>query len=152
MEKEQIETFSVIGITVRTSNQNGEGARDIPALWGRFYSEDIISKIPNKAGEDVYGLYTDYEGDYTKPYTTLIGCKVNSLREIPDGMTGLTINGGAYLKLTVKGDLMKGTVIEGWQKIWNTDLKRTYVVDFEVYGEKAKNPEDAEVEIYVGVG
>ncbi len=151
MEKEQIETFSVIGITVRTSNQNGEGAIDIPALWGRFYSEDIISKIPNKAGEEIYSIYTDYEGDYTKPYTTLIGCKVNSLTEIPKGMTGLTINAATYSKLTVKGDLMKGLVIEGWQKIWNTDLKRAYVADFEVYSEKAKKPMDAEVEIYVGV-
>jgi predicted transcriptional regulator YdeE len=46
---------------------------------------------------------------------------------------------------------MKGVVIEGWQKIWSTDLNRSYVADFEVYGEKTKNPEDAEVEIYVGI-
>lgn len=151
MEKEQIEGISVIGITVRTSNQNGEGARDIPALWGRFYSENIASKIPNRIGNDVYGVYTDYEGDYMKPYTTLVGCKVSSLDEIPDGMTGLTIDGGEYLKLTAKGNLMKGVVLEGWQKIWNTDLDRSYIADFEVYGEKTKNPEDAEVEIYVGV-
>lgn len=151
METEQIEGISVIGITVRTSNQNGEGARDIPALWGRFYSESIASKIPNRIGTDVYGVYTDYEGDYMKPYTTLLGCRVNSLEEIPEGMTGLTIDGGEYFKLTVKGDLMKGVVIEGWQKIWSTDLNRSYVADFEVYGEKTKNPEDAEVEIYVGI-
>lgn len=151
MEKEQIEAISVIGITVRTSNQNGEGARDIPALWGRFYSENIASKIPNKIDSDFYGVYTDYEGDYMKPYTTLVGCKVNSLEEIPDGMIGLTIDGGEYLKLTAKGDLMEGVVLEGWQKIWSTDLDRSYVADFEVYGEKCKNPEDAEVEIYVGI-
>lgn len=151
MEKEQIKTFSVIGITVRTSNQNGEGARDIPALWGRFHSENIMSKIPNRIGDEIYGIYTEYEGDYTKPYTTLIGCGVSSLTEIPEGMTGLTIKAGAYSKLTVKGNLMKNLVFEGWQKIWNTDLLRSYVVDFEVYGEKTKNPEDAEVDIYVGV-
>ncbi|NRF39391.1 GyrI-like domain-containing protein [Pedobacter foliorum] len=151
MEKEQIKGISVIGITVRTSNQNGEGARDIPALWGRFYSEDIASKIPNKIGNDLYGVYTDYEGDYMKPYTTLVGCRVDSLEEIPDGMRGLTIKGGEYLKLTAKGNLMNGVVYQGWERIWNTDLNRSYIADFEVYGEKAKNPMDAEVGIFVGI-
>lgn len=46
---------------------------------------------------------------------------------------------------------MEGAVINTWFKIWDTDLNRTYKTDFEVYGEKAQNPNDAEVEIFVGV-
>lgn len=35
--------------------------------------------------------------------------------------------------------------------IWETNLKRTYTADFEIYGKDAKNPKDAEVDIYVGI-
>jgi hypothetical protein len=31
------------------------------------------------------------------------------------------------------------------------DLSRTYIADFEVFGEKAQNPSDAEIDFYVGV-
>ena len=50
-----------------------------------------------------------------------------------------------------KGDLTKGAVYETWSKIWNADLDRTFTADFEVYGEKAQNPTDAEVEIFVAI-
>ena len=38
-----------------------------------------------------------------------------------------------------------------WTKIWNSDLVRTFTADFEVYGEKAQNPENAEVDIFVAI-
>ena len=31
------------------------------------------------------------------------------------------------------------------------DLNRTYLADFEIYGQKAQNPSTAEVDIYIGV-
>ena len=31
------------------------------------------------------------------------------------------------------------------------ELDRTYDADFEIFGEKAQNPADAEVEFYVGI-
>ena len=46
---------------------------------------------------------------------------------------------------------MQGIVYNEWVKIWNSDLDRTFVADFEVYGEKAQDPTNAEVEIFVGV-
>ncbi len=83
MNKTNIETFTVIGIAVRTTNKNGQSAKDIGALWNKFMSEDILSQIPNKIDNTIYSIYTEYEGDYTQPYTTILGCKVKS----KDGMT-----------------------------------------------------------------
>jgi predicted transcriptional regulator YdeE len=148
---EKIEQFSIIGIAVRTTNQNGQATQDIPALWGRFMSENIAEKILNKVDETVYCLYTDYEGDYMKPYTTILGCRVAYLNEIPEGMVSKTIEGGLYSKSTAKGNIMQGIVFGEWTNIWNSDLERAYTSDFEVYGEKAQNPENAEVDIFVGV-
>ena len=36
-------------------------------------------------------------------------------------------------------------------KIWNSDLDRSFTSDFEIYGEKAQNPETAEVDIFIAI-
>lgn len=151
METQQIKSFSVIGIAVRTTNEKGQSGIDIQALWNKFMSEGIIQKIPNKIDNTIYCIYTDYEKDHTKPYTTILGCKVTNLDNIPGGMAGKTIFEGDYIKFTAKGNILQGIVFNEWVKIWTTDLPRIYSSDFEVYGEKAQNPEDAEVDIFVAV-
>ncbi|PID27365.1 MAG: AraC family transcriptional regulator [Candidatus Cloacimonadota bacterium] len=151
MEKINIETFTVIGISVRTTNENGQSAKDIGALWNKFMSEGILNQIPNKIDNTIYSIYTEYQGDYTQPYTAILGCRVKSTDLIPNGMVAKTIKGGNYAKFVAKGDLTKGAIYEEWSKIWNTDLDRLYTEDFEIYGEKAQNPTDAEVEILVAV-
>jgi len=149
MDKVTIKEFTVIGISVRTTNENGQSAKDIGALWNKFMSEGISDKIPNKIDSTIYSIYTEYESDHTKSYTTILGCKVENADTIPNGMIAKTFKGGNYAKFVSKGDLTKGVVYEEWSKIWNTDLDRLYSADFEVYGEKAQNPTNAEVEIFV---
>lgn len=151
MKKQTHDAFALIGITVRTCNTDGTAAVDIPALWERFSSENLMSKIPNLLSTDVYSVYTDYEGDYTKPYTTLIGYRVANLDVIPDGLTGITIPQGVYLKHVVNGNLLKGAVYEAWLEIWNADIPRVYTADYEVYGADAQDPENAVVNIYLSV-
>lgn len=132
MEKVSISPFHIIGISVRTTNENGQSTKDIPALWEQFMQEQILEKIPNKLDNTVYCMYTDYEKDHTRPYTTLIGCRVSSLDEIPENMTGKTISAAPYHKYTVKGNLQQNIVYNAWLKIWNEDLKRSYTADFEM--------------------
>ncbi len=151
MNKVTVKAFKVIGISIRTTNENGQAAKDIGELWNKFMSEGIIEKIPNKVDNTVYSIYTEYESDYTKPYTTVLGCKVENLNEIPSGMVGKSFEGGKYINFFAKGDLTKGLVIDEWTKIWKMDLDRVYSADFEVYGEKAQNPNDAEIDILIAV-
>ncbi|WP_045113224.1 effector binding domain-containing protein [Microscilla marina] len=151
MEKMKVEPFKVIGITVRTSNKNGQGLQDIGALWQRFIAEQLLNKIPNKLDNEVYSIYTEYEGDYTQPYTTLLGCKVSTLDHIPEGMTGKVFAGGQYQRFVAQGNLNQGVVGQEWNKIWGMDLPRAYTADFEIYGEKAQNPDSAEVDILIAI-
>ena len=144
MEILKRENFKMISISVRTDN-NGKAEKDIAALWNKFMTEGIMEQIPNKIGTELYCAYTAYDGDHTKPYTTLIGCKVKILDNIPEGMKGIAIEASNYSKFIAKGDLMKGAVINTWFNIWEASLNRTYKTDFEMYGEKAQNPNDAEV-------
>lgn len=151
MKTTKIDAFKFIGITVRTSNQDGQGAKDIPNLWNRFMTEGIASQIPGKLDSTIYAIYTNYEGDHEQPYDIILGCRVNSLDDIPSGMVGQEFESGTYTKFVSKGDVTKGAIYNTWMEIWNTDLNRSYVADFEVYGEKAMNPNDAEVDIYISL-
>lgn len=143
--------FYIVGIAVRTTNENMQAATDIPALWNTFMTEGIAGKIPNKTGEELYCVYTEYELDHTKPYTTVLGCAVQDLSEIPEGMKGLEIAGGEYKQFTAAGNMKDHIVYNEWVKIWDSGISRAYTTDFEVYGEKAQNPENAEVPIYIAL-
>lgn len=151
MQTQKIKPFQVIGISIRTSNENGQAASDIGSLWAKFMTENILQNIPNRISDDVLSIYTNYESDHTKPYDTILGCKVSSLDVIPDGMMGQSFDGGTFAKFVSKGDVTKGAIYNTWVDIWNTDLDRLYTADFEIYGEKAKNPADAEVDIFVAI-
>lgn len=151
MKTEELEKFYVIGISVRTTNENGQAGIDIAELWNKFISKNVFGKIANKIDNSVYCIYTEYEKDYTKPYTTILGCKVSSLNYIPNGMIGKTLNRESYIKYIAKGNLSEGIVYNEWMKIWNTEIDRKYTVDFEIYGKKAENSENAEVEIFIAL-
>jgi len=76
---------------------------------------------------------------------------VKSLDNIPEGMTGKSFEGGTYAKLSTKGDIMQGVVGNKWSEIWAMDLNRAFTADFEVYGAKAQNPSDAEIDFFIAV-
>lgn len=150
MKTTTIAPFKMIGIAIRTTNENGQASIDIPKLWERFFSENLSAQIPDKAADDIYSVYTDYELDYTKPYTVILGYRVNSLEVVPEGFTGKSFEGGTYTKFTAKGKLADGMVYEEWTKIWNSELPRIYTADFEVYGTKSQ-VEQAEVDIFIAL-
>lgn len=147
---EKIEPFYIIGIAIRTTNENQQSAKDIPSLWHKFFEDNCIQKIPNKLNDKLYCLYTEYEKDFTKPYTTIIGCAVENLEQIPLGLIGKEINEGNYQKFSAEGNINDGIVINEWNKIWSSNMDRAYTTDFECYIFSA-NPEETQVEIYISI-
>lgn len=146
-----IQKFNVIGISVRTTNENGKSGKEIPTLWNKFMTEEIQNKIPGKISNDIICIYTDYEKDHTKPYTTILGYMVENLNVIPENMISKTIETADYEQFIAKGNLSEGAVFNKWLEIWNSDLNRSFTTDFEVYGEKSQNPENAEIAIYIAI-
>jgi predicted transcriptional regulator YdeE len=142
--------FHVIGIFVRTTNVNNKALKDIGDLFGNFVGQNIMEKIPNKMTEDIYCVYTDYETDFNGPYTTIIGCKVSSLNNIPTGLIGKTIPDSKYEVYRSTGKLSI-SLAKTWEGIWNSEINRRYSADFDIYGEKARDYENAEVDTYVAV-
>ena len=151
MEKVIIEPFKVIGIAVRTEHGGGKATKDIPALWKKFMGESIATKIPNKVNNTVYAVYTKYDGDHLNPYTMVLGCQVSSLDSVPEEMVAVNIQGGTYSKYIAQGDVTSGMMYGVWENIWKVTQNRNYQTDFEVYGPKAADPKNAEVEVLVGI-
>jgi len=153
MSNQIIQKFHVIGISLRTTNEDGQSAKDIELLWGRFWDEQIQQQIPNKINEDIYALYTDYETDFTKPYTTIIGSAVSSLENIPNGFVGITVETTTYQKFISKGK-MPEAIFNTWLAIWGDkalNLERSYKADFTIHGKKYYDGDQAEVETYIAV-
>lgn len=146
----KIEEFYVVGISIRTTNENQQSAKDIPSLWQKFFSDKIADQVPNKINNELYCLYTDYESDFTKPYTTILGVAVKNLDFIPPSLVGLKIPSANYDQTSIQGDLHQGIVINEWNKIWSSGMKRAYSIDFECYsfGQAA---EDTQVNIFISI-
>ncbi len=150
MEHAKVESFNLIGIEVRTSNQNGKAAKDIPGLWQEFMSKGVFQNIPDKLNSKVYCVYMEYEGDHNMPYTAFIGCEVGNATPAPEGMSKKSIPGGNFNQYPVQGKLSE-VIIGEWMKIWQTDLDRNYKADFEVYEDISQDPENGKLNIFVGV-
>jgi predicted transcriptional regulator YdeE len=150
MEETKLAAFKLIGLNLgkKTTNEDGQSGIDCGNLWQQFEKENFVQRIPNKVSDDVYAVYFDYEGDHTQPFSYFIGCMVNMDTEVPPGMDSLLIPADNYSKVLAKG-IMPDCISNFWKDIWNTKTDRAYNYDFEVYDERSKDWNNAEVEIYV---
>lgn len=151
-EEIKLDSFTIVGISVRTSNKDGRGMKDIGELFNRFFSEQIISLIPNKVSDEFYCMYTDYESDFTGEYTTILGCKVSSTDNIPEGLISKEVPASKYHIYEATGEVHEA-VGKTWSYIWGQaeNIDRAYEADFDVYGKDAADPKNATVRTYLSV-
>lgn len=147
---ENLERRFFIGIPLSTSYEEARFQNDVPPFWDKFYRENLAEKIPNKVNDDLLAVYTDYEGDYSKPFTYLLGCEVTSLERIPEEMKGLEIEASSYMVLATKAGFPL-SMMNIWQTIWNSNLKRAYTTDFEVYKPMFKLQGNPEIKIFIAL-
>jgi len=147
--------FSVIGIEVRTNN--AEGGKVIPRQWDRFFKEGLAGKIPNRADSSLVVVYSNYASDYHGDFDYLIGARVRDGSPAPEEMKLKVVPKAHYAVLTTARGPVGKVVSEAWQKIWTLEDsgglagRRTYKADFEVYDERSRDPNDSQVDIYIGV-
>lgn len=137
-----------IGLELRT--HNNECSVTMPMHKEKFFRENIPAKIPNKINGNILALYTDYEGDYTKPYSWILGCEVSSLDDVPTGLVGKVIPESDYAVFTTQGSFPQG-LITVWQNVWQSQLHRSYTSDFEVYRSDFDPEKSPEVLLYIAI-
>jgi len=149
--------FTVVGIAVRTSNaEQMTPERPIGKQWERLFKEGVLAAIPNKADGNIVALYTEYASDKDGEYTYVLGGRVTKVESVPAGMVVKNVPAGRYAVFTSEKGPVQKVVVEMWQKVWATPKTalggdRTYKADFEVYDQRAKNPADSVVDLYVSV-
>lgn len=151
------EGFTVVGISARTSNTKEMTADGvIGKQWGRLMQEDLLSKIPNKANRDIVAVYTDYASDHNGEYTYLLGARVTSDSDVPAGMVAKKIPAGKFATFTSEKGLAPKVVPELWMKINSLPKTavggdRLYQADFEIYDQRAMDPQNLQMDVYIGI-
>lgn len=149
--------FSVIGIAVRTSNAKEMTADGlIGKQWARLFQEGILEKIPNKVDSSIVAVYTDYASDHNGEYTYVLGARVTSDANVPPGMVAKKIPGGKFAVFTSERGPAPQVVPALWIKINSlpkdaAGSDRVYKADYEVYDERARDPQNLQVDVYVGI-
>ncbi|WP_167956129.1 GyrI-like domain-containing protein [Anaerosporobacter faecicola] len=143
-----LEEKMVVGLEARTNNASPEMGSVIGGLWQQFYSAEVYPKIEHKANNHAVGIYTDYASDEKGDYTVVVACEVEMKDTLPEGMVARTIPAGRYARFLVEGD-MQQAVAEFWSKLWQLDLPRNYVCDFEEY--LNSDPVHAKIYVYIGL-
>jgi predicted transcriptional regulator YdeE len=158
----ELDRFTLIGIEARTSNRNrpshqANGRALISEQWERFFKEGIFDRIPNKLDSSIYALYTDYESNRDGEFSLVIGARVSDAPLTPPGMVKKSIPKGNYAVLTSAEGPVAKVVPQAWQPVWKLEDssglggRRTYRADFELYGPSSRAPQNAEVDLYLGI-
>lgn len=149
--------FYVVGLARRTNNARElAGQGEIAMVWQEFSDKHLSDKITHTLGDDLLAVYTDYEGDQNGDYTFLVGKKVSDLSDLPAGLTGRHVPSGRYAMLTTQRGPLSLVVPKLWQRIWTMSPfalggKRAFEADYELYDQRARDPNNAQVDIYVGL-
>ncbi|MCF8496145.1 MAG: GyrI-like domain-containing protein [Alphaproteobacteria bacterium] len=144
----EVEPFTVAGISIVTDNERA--AEDINTLWQRFFEERVGQNIPSRTDDVIYAVYSDYEGDHTKPYRLTIGYRVKNIDEIHCNMHSVPVRAGEYAVMSAAGGQPRA-MLAVWEAVWSGDLDRAYGTDFEVYGSRFFEEGVHEVLVHVGV-
>ncbi len=145
---EKISAFDVIGISITTSNETA--SEDINALWEQFFKDSVGQGVSDKVDDVIYAVYSDYEGDHTKPYRFTLGYKVKAVADDLGSLHHVQVQTGDYALMSAAGEQPKA-LVETWTAIWQSDLDRKFQTDFEVYGQRFFEEGLHEVLVAIGV-
>jgi predicted transcriptional regulator YdeE len=134
---EEQESFTVIGLTVRTNNAAEAGGQgQIPQLWQSAMASGQLDQVPNRVGDGMVVVYSDYAA--TGDYNYTLGVRVSSADKIPDGMVKRVIPAGKYAVVQSEAGVPEEVIPALWQRIAQMTPQemggtRAYQVDFETY-------------------
>ena len=159
-QRTQLSELILVGLTARTNNKNemDPAASKIGQLAGLYWQNQIANEIKHRTAPGItYAAYTEFESDEHGDYTYFIGEVVSSLEgQDLEKFKTITIPASNYQKFTTPAGQMPDIIISAWQEIWamqpaDFGSPRKYIADFEIYDERAMDPSNATVDIYIGV-
>ncbi|NCC16268.1 MAG: AraC family transcriptional regulator [Clostridia bacterium] len=148
-EMVQLHEKKVMGIRIRTGNDDANMSNQIGMAWQIFFGGGIYASMPNKINDKTIGLYTNYENGVSGKYDVMICCEVEEGATLPENVQSETIAEGKYARFIVRGHVQRA-VQEFWVKLWGMALDRKYGCDFEEY-QGGDDMENAEIHMYISM-
>ena len=147
-----MKSFKLMGLKLnrKTRNENGQSEKDCGGLWQNFETNKIATLIPDKVSDEVYAVYYDYESDENGLFSYFIGCKVGENIEKSENLDEIIIPDQNYHKETAKGQ-MTDCLADAWKRIWSSNINRKFGFDFEIYDERSRNWNNAEIDIFLSI-
>lgn len=62
----------------------------------------------------------------------MLGYRVDGADSVLDGLVHKIVPSGAYAVVQANGE-MPNAIVQTWQEVWRSGLRRAYTGDFEVY-------------------
>ncbi|GEM77406.1 GyrI-like domain-containing protein [Vibrio sagamiensis] len=148
MNISEVNGFEVTGFAIRTTNADevDPSTAKIGELWAKFYT-NAAPKLNEKS--KVFGIYTNYESDFTGVFDVIACSDTLSPEILPDSVK-VNVISGKYVTFSASGE-MPQVVIDLWGKVWNYFssenclYERAYTTDFEYY----KSAHEVEISIAV---
>lgn len=123
-----------------------------------YLETSIASQIPErKKPGTTYCVYTDYAKDHAGDFTYFIGEESDvEDNELTGDLASVEIPAQKYMRFTNGPAAMPHVLLNVWQAVWSMDSKelggeRSYLCNFEVYDERAKDPNNVELDVYIGL-
>lgn len=137
MQTIQTSSFSVTGLSVRTTNAREMSGQDglIGPMWQTFFQ--TIAPVLRE-GSQVYGVYLDYESDHSGLFSVMACTDQTDLPATSEQYVSKNIDSGRYLVFPAQGQ-MPQAVIDAWGEVWSyfesdqCPHQRAYTVDYEHY-------------------
>ena len=110
----------IAGLTIRTTNaaESDPSTARIPALWGRFMSEEWSKRLTALGGfGPTLAVYSAYESDFTGSYQLLLGRQVPDSTIVSSPVQLVSSPEGSYLVFPCVGGLPEA-VVDGWRTVW----------------------------------
>lgn len=156
---QEIKSKVLMGLSIPTSfiKETNPLTSEIGKLVARYFQEKVADKIPDRKNPNVtICTYSNYSNKYLGDYVCFIGEEVAEDTKVPAGMVRHEIPAATYMKFTTEKGAVPFNIMKVWQKIWQMfegteHGNRLYQVDFQVHDERAADPLNAIVDIYVGV-
>ena len=93
---EKITQFSVVGVSQMITAGPDGASEQINDLWQHFFESQIGHVLEQRKDDIVYAVYSDYQGDFSKPYRLTIGFKME------DGGTAQKLSPGLLHHTQIK--------------------------------------------------
>ncbi len=134
----------------KTRNRDGQSSRDCGQLWQEFEKQrkEYGDRIPESA--PVYAVYFDYGDEDRDEFAYFVGVESEPGTPLPPGWERLDIPAQSYHLEWARGK-MTGCISDAWARIQGSGIERGYHYDMEIYDHRARDWENAEVEIRVSL-